>query len=62
MRKRMHWSSSCVRTVTKYTTVRRPTENNNLESQYIDFIQNGKPLKDQPRRKMRRIDVAPKKD
>ena len=49
-------------TVTKYTTIRRPAENNNLESQYIDFIQNGKPLKDQPLRKMRRIDVAPKKD
>ena len=45
-------------TVTNYTTVRRPAENNILESQYIGFIQNGKPLKDQPLRKMSRTDVG----
>ena len=42
-------------TKTNYTTVRKVADNLTIESQYINFIQNGKPLEDQPMRKLRRV-------
>ena len=45
-----------------YTNVKTLVNELSFNNQYTNFIQNGKSIKDQPVQKMRRVDVAPKKD
>ena len=49
-------------TKTNYTNVKSLITELTFSNQYTNFTQNGKRLKDQPVQKMRRVDVAPKKD
>jgi hypothetical protein len=49
-------------TKTNYTNIKSLITKLTFDNQYTNFTQNGKSLKDQPVQKMRRVDVAPKKD
>lgn len=49
-------------TKTNYINVKSLMTKLTFNNQYTNFTQNGKLLKDQPVQKMRRVDVAPKKD
>ena len=49
-------------TKTNYTNVKTLVNELTFNNQYTNFTQDGKSLKDQPVQKMRRVDVAPKKD
>ena len=49
-------------TKTNYTNVKSLITELTFSNQYTNFTQNGKRLKDQPVQKMRRVDVAQKKD